>query len=82
VRKFYGATDEGYFIDMGIPEDYHRAQKELQSLPLDLNAIDKTWTLFIDRDGVINHEKKKNISAPGVNLSFTMEWNGPSRIYQ
>ena len=59
ARKFYGAADEGYFIDIGIPEDYHRAQEELKSLPLDLNAIDKTWTLFIDRDGVINHEKKE-----------------------
>ncbi len=25
---------------------------------IDLNKIDKTWTLFLDRDGVINHEKK------------------------
>ena len=25
---------------------------------LDLTAIDKTWTLFLDRDGVINVEKK------------------------
>jgi D-glycero-D-manno-heptose 1,7-bisphosphate phosphatase len=25
---------------------------------LDLKNIDTTWTLFIDRDGVINHEKK------------------------
>ncbi len=24
---------------------------------LDLTIIDKTWTLFLDRDGVINHEK-------------------------
>jgi D-glycero-D-manno-heptose 1,7-bisphosphate phosphatase len=24
---------------------------------IDLRAIDKTWTLFLDRDGVINHEK-------------------------
>jgi D-glycero-alpha-D-manno-heptose 1-phosphate guanylyltransferase len=57
-RKFYGIADDGYFIDIGIPEDYSRAQKELQQLPLDLNAIDNRWTLFIDRDGVINHEKK------------------------
>jgi D-glycero-alpha-D-manno-heptose 1-phosphate guanylyltransferase len=57
-RKFYGVTEEGYFIDIGIPEDYNRAQKELLSPPLDLKAIDKSWTLFIDRDGVINHEKK------------------------
>ena len=25
---------------------------------LDLNNINSTWTLFLDRDGVINHEKK------------------------
>ena len=24
---------------------------------INLKAIDKTWTLFLDRDGVINHEK-------------------------
>ncbi len=24
---------------------------------IDLKAIDKSWTLFLDRDGVINHEK-------------------------
>jgi histidinol-phosphate phosphatase family protein len=24
---------------------------------LDLNSIDKSWTLFLDRDGVLNHEK-------------------------
>ena len=24
---------------------------------IDLSQIDKTWTLFLDRDGVINHEK-------------------------
>jgi len=57
--KLYGVTDDGYFIDIGIPEDYQRAQHELRSSPLDLRAIDKTWTLFIDRDGVINHEKKE-----------------------
>jgi histidinol-phosphate phosphatase family protein len=25
---------------------------------IDLKQIDKSWTLFLDRDGVINHEKK------------------------
>lgn len=25
---------------------------------LDLHSIDKSWTLFLDRDGVINYEKK------------------------
>lgn len=27
---------------------------------LDLNTIDKSWTLFLDRDGVLNHEKKED----------------------
>jgi histidinol-phosphate phosphatase family protein len=27
---------------------------------LPLNTIDKSWTLFLDRDGVINHEKDKD----------------------
>lgn len=40
-------TAEGYFIDIGIPEDYARAQKELS------NFI-KNKALFLDRDGVIN----------------------------
>jgi len=57
-RKFFGVVDAGYFIDIGIPEDYNRAQKELRLSKPDLSAIDKSWTLFIDRDGVINHEKK------------------------
>jgi histidinol-phosphate phosphatase family protein len=29
-------------------------------LAIDLTKIDKTWTLFLDRDGVINHEKHKD----------------------
>ena len=27
---------------------------------IDLSKIDKSWTLFLDRDGVINHEKYKD----------------------
>ena len=27
---------------------------------IDLTEIDKTWTLFLDRDGVINHEKHED----------------------
>jgi D-glycero-alpha-D-manno-heptose 1-phosphate guanylyltransferase len=58
-RKFFGVVDDGYFIDIGVPTDYVRAQLELQPGALDIGAIDKSWTLFIDRDGVINHEKKE-----------------------
>lgn len=28
-KNFFGFIDEGYFIDIGIPEDYERAQEEL-----------------------------------------------------
>ncbi len=56
-RRIYGQVQDEYFIDIGIPEDYNRAQVELSHPPLDLKAIDKTWTLFLDRDGVINKDK-------------------------
>ena len=55
--KFYASLQTGYFIDIGIPEDYQKAQEELKRPELDLQQIDKTWTLFLDRDGVINEEK-------------------------
>jgi D-glycero-alpha-D-manno-heptose 1-phosphate guanylyltransferase len=55
--KFHASVQKGYFIDIGIPEDYQRAQQELKRPELDLKQIDKTWTLFLDRDGVINEEK-------------------------
>ena len=58
VRRIYGQVQDEYFIDIGIPEDYKRAQLELLQPPLDLRTIDERWTIFIDRDGVINHEKK------------------------
>lgn len=56
-RKFYGVKDDGYFIDIGIPSDYERAQKDLHHPALDLKNIDREWTLFLDRDGVINVDK-------------------------
>ena len=28
IKKLYGVVNDGYFIDIGIPEDYERAQKE------------------------------------------------------
>ncbi len=54
----YGAIQEGYFIDIGIPGDYTKAQNDLAKVPLDLKNIDKSWTLFLDRDGVINEDKE------------------------
>ena len=58
TRKIFGSVQDNYFIDIGIPEDFIRVQAELAQAPLDLKAIDKGWTLFLDRDGVINYEKK------------------------
>ncbi len=58
--RSYGSVQDEYFIDIGIPEDYNRAQSEFAKPPIDLKRIDKTWTIFIDRDGVINHEKKED----------------------
>ncbi|MGZ8551338.1 MAG: nucleotidyltransferase family protein, partial [Chitinophagaceae bacterium] len=52
--KIYGLIQDNYFIDIGIPEDYERVQEELAQPPLDLKKIDKSWTLFLDRDGVVN----------------------------
>lgn len=83
-RKIYGLIQDEYFIDIGIPEDYERAQEELKASPQPpdesgqafrkeqraklknypkspaLKNIDKTWTLFLDRDGVINDEKHED----------------------
>jgi len=54
---FIGVVQDKYFIDIGIPEDYERAQEELKYPELKLARIDRTWTLFLDRDGVINKNK-------------------------
>ncbi|HSQ44691.1 MAG TPA: HAD-IIIA family hydrolase [Ginsengibacter sp.] len=73
-RKMYGLIQDEYFIDIGIPEDYERAQQEFKLLNpskgtvtynhqtklSDLKNIDKSWTLFLDRDGVINDEKHED----------------------
>ncbi len=56
-ENFFGSVQDEYFIDIGIPNDYQRAQNELKRPELDLKQIGKTWTLFLDRDGVINEER-------------------------
>ncbi len=58
TRKIYATVQDEYFIDIGIPEDYRRVQQELKQPDFNLKSVDKSWTLFLDRDGVINHEKK------------------------
>jgi D,D-heptose 1,7-bisphosphate phosphatase len=44
-----GTRGEGYFRDIGVPEDFARSQVEIPAL-LHRRA------LFLDRDGVINHD--------------------------
>jgi D-glycero-alpha-D-manno-heptose 1-phosphate guanylyltransferase len=58
TRKIFGSVQDKYFIDIGVPEDYFRVQQELKLPDLDIKSINKEWTLFLDRDGVINYEKK------------------------
>jgi len=59
-KKIFGLIEDRYFIDIGIPEDFQRAQEELKQIPLQLENIDPAWTLFLDRDGVINYEKEND----------------------
>jgi D-glycero-D-manno-heptose 1,7-bisphosphate phosphatase len=42
-----GTVADGYFIDIGIPDDFARAQEELPN-------VLRRPALFLDRDGVIN----------------------------
>lgn len=51
-RSVCGFEQQGYFIDIGIPEDYSRAQREMSPLDdIDVTGYD---TILLDRDGVIN----------------------------
>lgn len=59
-KKIFGVMEDSYFIDIGIPGDFQKAQEELQQMPLHLEHIDPSWTLFLDRDGVINYEKEED----------------------
>ena len=78
--SFSGFSFEDYFIDIGIPEDYQRAQVELPNLLSTHDSyltfhdsrftIDKSWTLFLDRDGVIN----KKIESDYVRSLEQFEW--------
>lgn len=46
---FYSFESNGYFIDIGIPEDYERAQNDFKNFEKNKNKA-----LFLDRDGTIN----------------------------
>ncbi|HVG42603.1 MAG TPA: HAD-IIIA family hydrolase, partial [Chitinophagaceae bacterium] len=63
---FNGVVQQGYFIDIGIPEDFEKAQVDLKRSVIEIKNIDKSWTLFLDRDGVINEESVGN---------YILHWN-------
>jgi D-glycero-D-manno-heptose 1,7-bisphosphate phosphatase len=46
-RALRGVVADGYFIDIGTPEDYRRAQQEI-------SRVLHRPALFLDRDGVLN----------------------------
>ena len=50
-RSMGSFVSDGLFIDIGIPEDYLRAQGIFQADPPHMSG---EWTLFLDRDGVLN----------------------------
>ncbi len=56
---FIGFSSSGYFLDIGIPEDFNRAQYELGVF----SKIDLSWTLFLDKDNLI----KKRQNGDSVN---------------
>jgi D-glycero-alpha-D-manno-heptose 1-phosphate guanylyltransferase len=61
TKSIYGCVFNAYFIDIGIPEDYKAFESKViednKALPiLSHLPIDKSWTLFLDRDGVFNHQ--------------------------
>lgn len=56
-KRVYGFVQDKFFIDISTPRDYSRAPSELAGRRPDLKQADTNWALFLDRDGVINHEK-------------------------
>ena len=81
TRKIYGSVQDEYFIDIGIPEDYFRAQQELKQAPLDLKRVNHEWTLFLDRDGVINYEKQDDYIRNWQEFKFYEETKDAMRIF-
>lgn len=70
-----GQVSDSYFLDIGIPDDYARAQRELPELEAVLKASDaavasSATTLFLDRDGVIN----RHIEGDYVRCWEQWEW--------
>ena len=61
---FYGLRFTDYFIDIGVPEDYYRAQEEFR------NIFPQDQFLFLDRDGILN----KHLPGDYVRNWSMWEW--------
>lgn len=53
AAKLEAINYTNYFMDIGIPEDYAQFKKDIYT-PFSELKLNKDWTLFLDRDGVIN----------------------------
>jgi D-glycero-alpha-D-manno-heptose 1-phosphate guanylyltransferase len=60
IQPYYGMVQDRYFVDIGIPSDFEQAQRDLNYPPLHLEELNESWTLFLDRDGVINVNKDES----------------------
>lgn len=66
---FYGFASEGYFIDIGIPADYRKAEEDFSR---------RRKAVFFDRDGTINadvhylHQPEDLIFLPAVPEAIRM----------
>jgi len=50
-NNFYSFKSKGYFIDIGVPEDYYKAQTDFKTFDGNKNKA-----VFLDRDGTINSD--------------------------
>ena len=54
-----GIVCDNYFIDIGVPEDYARAERELPQVAGMMKVAERAAgyeTVFLDRDGVVNRQ--------------------------
>lgn len=67
-RDLYGFVSEGFFIDIGIPEDYRNAQFEF------LERYCNYDTLLLDRDGTINERRPNDYVKTWSEFQFRPEF--------
>ncbi len=67
---FFGVIQKSDFIQIGIPEDYKKAEAKLKYPSLPFEDVNTGWTLFLDRDGVINYNKDESYIFSSDEFSF------------